>query len=321
MRKSAITAVLCLSFLTGCGRIEPVVDRSDSAETTVAVENKTEATTEKNAENTKAVTTSAEPDVTTASTNTDKKGTTTTASVIVHGGGTTLTVPKRTTSAAANTTTKRAGTTSAQTSTTASAVTTTTSAAENHKVFTKDDLECKVTKDGIDVSLDNKKLQTIDVDTEELIKALSDVKTEMKAQIIINDIDLDGHDDLFIPQQVGMLNTFGVYYHYDAEKEEFVKWEELKEIDSCAEVNKDDKTFTTELKLSEDEYEVKVFAWVNGVPVIQTMKKQYKSADNKDELLIDYFDYKSGEKQLVKRERVLFDAEGREVGSEEIELG
>ena len=53
---------------------------------------------------------------------------------------------------------------------------------------------------------------------------------------------------------------------------------------------------------------------------MQTIKKQYKSAENKDELLIDYFDCSSGEKQLVKRERVLFDSEGRIAGAEEVEL-
>ena len=169
-------------------------------------------------------------------------------------------------------------------------------------------------------SLDEKQLQTIDIDTEELLAALSDVKTELKASIIIDDIDLDGHDDLFIPQQVGTLNTFGVYYHYDDKDEKYVKWEELSEIDSRAEVNEENKTFTTDVKLSDDEYEVKVFEWKDGKPSVQTIKKQYKSAENKDELLIDYFDCSSGEKQLVKRERVLFDSEGRIAGAEEVEL-
>ena len=78
-----------------------------------------------------------------------------------------------------------------------------------------------------------------------------------------------------------------------------MKWEELSEIDSRAEVNEEDKTFTTDVKLSDDEYEVKVFEWKDGKPSVQTIKKQYKSAENKDELLIDYFDCSSGEKQLV----------------------
>ena len=318
MRKSAIAAVLSLSLAaTGCGMAEPVVDSSEGAETTVAVENKTEKTTDINEK--ESPSTTAEPDVTTTSTKSGSKATTTTTAV-VHGGGTTVTVAKRTSTSGA-TTTKSAGATTAQTTASTSAVTTTTTAVEVHKVFSKDNLECRVTRDGIDVSLDDEKIQTIEIDTEELREALADIKTEMRARIVIDDIDLDGHDDLFIPQQVGTLNTFGVYYHYDTEEKKFVKWEELEEIDSCADVNEMDMTFTTDVKLSENEYEVKVFGWDNGEPVLRTMKKQYKSADSKDDILIDYFEYTSGEEQLVKRERVLFDADGREVGAEEIELG
>ena len=218
-------------------------------------------------------------------------------------------------------TTKRTGNAPVQSTTVTTTTTTTTTAAlPAHTVFSKDKLECRVTTDGVEVSLDEKQLQTIDIDTEELLAALSDVKTELKASIIIDDIDLDGHDDLFIPQQVGTLNTFGVYYHYDDKDEKYVKWEELSEIDSRAEVNEENKTFTTDVKLSDDEYEVKVFEWKDGKPSVQTIKKQYKSAENKDELLIDYFDCSSGEKQLVKRERVLFDSEGRIAGDEEVEL-
>ena len=322
MRKSAITAVLCLSILTtGCGRMEPVVDSSEGAETTVAVGNNTEKTTDKNEK--ESPSTTAEPNATTASTKSDKKSTTTTASVVVHGGGTTLTVPKRTTAVGGgNTTTKRTDVTTAQTSTSTTAVTTvTTSVTPEHCVFTKDDIVCRVTGQGVEVSVGDDKNQTIEIDTEELRAALADIKTEMRARVVIDDIDLDGHDDLFIPQQVGMLNTFGVYYHYDSDKEEFVKWKELEEIDTCAEASRDDQTFTTELKRSEDEYEIKVFGWENGKPELRSMKKHYKSTDNKDEVLIDYFEYSNGEEQLVKRERVLFDAEGREVGAEEIELG
>lgn len=303
---------------TGCGRMEPVVSESEGAETTVAVEKKTEKPTDADNADPESPSTTAEPDVTTASTNASEKATTTATAVVVRGGGTTLTVPKRT-NTAANTTTKRAGTVTTAVTTTTTAVTT-TAVTPNHTVFTKDTLMCKVTRDGIDIFSDEDKLQTIEIDTEELLAALSDIKTELKAQLIIDDIDLDGHDDLFIPRQVGTLNTFGEYYHYDTEEEKFVKWEELREIDSCAEVNEEDRTFTTEVKLSEDEYEVKVFAWNEGEPVIQTMKKQYKSTDSKDDILIDYFEYTNGEEQLVKRERVLFDADGREVGAEEIEL-
>ena len=290
MRKSAIIAVLCLPLFTGCGKIDSDIKESDGAETTVAVENNTEIPTKEMVSS--LVSTIPESKLTTTNTNTSTKDKTTT----------------------------RATTISTLATTTTAVEVTTTSVEPHHNIFTKENLECKVTREGIDISLNNDKIQTIDIDTEELIEALSDVKTENKAQIVIDDIDLDGHDDLFIPQQVRTLNTFGVYYHFDTEENKYVKWEALKDIDSCAKVNEMNKTFTTEVKLSDDEYEIKVFSWNYAEPVIQSLKKQYHSSDNKDELLIDYFDYSSGEEQLVKRERVLFDSDGREVGAEEIEI-
>ncbi len=320
MKKSAILAVLCLgAMLTGCGKVDPVESESISAETTVAVEKNTGSTTDAAEDETKSTTT-ASTSSDKSKTTTKSKATTTTTAKRVSGGGTTVYVAKRTGNAPVQTT-KRTGNAPVQSTTgTTTTTTTTTAALPSHTVFSKDKLECRVTTDGVEVSLDEKQLQTIDIDTEELLAALSDVKTELKASIIIDDIDLDGHDDLFIPQQVGTLNTFGVYYHYDDKDEKYVKWEELSEIDSRAEVNEENKTFTTDVKLSDDEYEVKVFEWKDGKPSVQTIKKQYKSAENKDELLIDYFDCSSGEKQLVKRERVLFDSEGRIAGAEEVEL-
>ena len=316
MKKSAIIAVLSFALLTGCGRTDPVVSDPETAETTVAVEKKTEVTT-----TAPIVTTdvsAASTAATTASSTKLSANTTTTSTKTVARGGTTLTVARRT-NTTVRSTTKNSNVTTAQTTTTTTAVSTTT-AVTVHKVFTKDDLECKVTREGIDIFVDNEKLQTIEIDTEDLINAFSDIKTEMKASIIIEDVDLDGNDDIFIPQQVGTLNTFGVYYRFDSEEEKFVKWEELGEIDSRADVNKEDMTFTTTVKLSEDEYEEKHFAWNGNAPEIQTMKKKYRSAEDKDELLIDYFEYTSGEEVLVKRERVLFDADGREAGAEEVEL-
>ncbi|MBO7396136.1 MAG: hypothetical protein J6U16_08485 [Ruminococcus sp.] len=317
MKKSAIIAVLSFALLTGCGKTDPVVSDPETAETTVAVEKKTEKTTDASVAATDlAASTTATTTV--SSTKSSANTTTTSAKTIAHGG-TTLTVAKRT-NTSVKATTKHTSVTTAQDTTTTTAVSTTTAVA-NNKVFTKDKLECIVTSEGIDVSVDNEKLQTIEIDTEELINALSDIKTEMKASIIIEDVDLDGKDDLFIPQQVGTLNTFGVYYHFDSVEEKFVKWEELSEIDSRADVNEEDRTFITTIKLSEDEYEEKLFAWNGSTPEIQTMKKKYRSAEDKNEILIDYFEYTIDEELLVKRERVLFDADGREAGAEEVELG
>lgn len=318
MRKSAIIAIICLSFLTGCGKTDPVISESDSAETTVAVEKKTEEATSDNKSNINTETTTAKGTETTTA-NTKASTTTTISSIAVRSGGTTLTVPKRT-GTVAKTTTKRTSATTVQTTTTTVAVTTTAISIPDNATFSKDNLECKVTENGIDIYKNDDIHQTIEIDTEDLLNALSDVRTQMKAQIIIDDIDLDGNDDLFIPQQVGTLNTFGVYYHYDTEENKYVLWEQLKEIDSRAEVNEVNMTFTTEVKLAEEEYEIKVFTWNNGEPAIQSMKKQYRSQDNKDELLVDYFEYTNGEEVLIKRERVLFDIDGREVGAEEIEI-
>ena len=95
-------------------------------------------------------------------------------------------------------------------------------------------------------------------------------------------------------------------------------WEEFEEIDSCAEVDKEEKTFTTDVKLSEDEYEIRIFGWEDSKPVLRSMTKQYRNQEN--DLIIDTFDYTSGEEELIKRERVLFDSDGEIAGAEVLEL-
>ena len=48
------------------------------------------------------------------------------------------------------------------------------------------------------------------------------------------------------------------------------------------------------------------------------MTKQYRNQEN--DLIIDTFDYTSGEEELIKRERVLFDSDGEIAGAEVLEL-
>ena len=312
MKKSAIAAIMCFSFLTGCGKMDPVQDDPVTPETT-AVEKETVSSA-----NTTAVSSSVTTSKTEASpTVSGSSSTTTTASQSVAHGGITLTVPKRTERTSGNTTKHNINT---STETVVTVATTTTTAVPVHTLFSKGRFEFRVTTEGVEVFVDDKRIQTIETDTEELLEALADIKTEMRAQLIIEDVDLDGYDDLFIPHQIGNLNTFGVYYHYDSDEEKFVKWDELETIDSHAEIDEDNKTFTTHIRLSDDEYETRVFGWKDKEPDILTLKKQYRSTENKDDLLIDYFEYTDGAETLVKRERVLFDADGREAGAEEIGL-
>ncbi len=314
MRKSALIAVLCLGLLTGCGKDEPVVSDPDTVTTTDIEEQTTDT-----AAVVIAVPTTA-PVTTAATAETTEKTTvkTTAAATTASAERTAAIVTRRTNTVHTQSTSPR--TTTSATQTTAS---TTTSPVEVHPdpaVFTKDNLSCKVTKDGIDVIIDNEEVQKIEIDTEELLDFIENKVPGKKGQIVIDDVDLDGHSDLFIPQQIAILNTFGVYYHYDSEEKKFVPWEELEEIDSCAEIDEDEKTFKTDVKLSEDEYEIKIFGWDGSKPVLRSMTKQYRIPDEPDDLFIDTFDYTSGEEVRVKHERVLFDSEGNIAGTEELEL-
>ena len=309
MRKSALIAVFCLGLLTGCGKMDPV-ENSQETVTTVNSEAETNnSSTAKAADPTTVERVTETSTETTDNTEVSEKNTTATT----NGGSlvrrTTAAVPKQTGNAPAQNSTKRTGNAPVQSASTTT-TTTTVEIQTDPYVFSSDEIYCKVTKDGIDVTIDGEETQTIEIDTEEA--------PDKKGQIVIDDIDLDGHPDLFIPQQIALLNTFGVYYHYDAEQRKFVLWEEFEEIDSCAEVDKEEKTFTTDVKLSEDEYEIRIFGWEASKPVLRTMTKQYRNQEN--DLIIDTFDYTSGEEELIKRERVLFDSDGEIAGAEVLEL-
>lgn len=317
MRKSALIAVFCLGLLTGCGKMDPV-ENSQETVTTVHSEAETNnSSTAKAADPTtveRVTETSAE-----TTENTEVSANTTTATT--NGGSlvrrTTVPVSKPTGNVPVQSSTKRTGNAPVQSTST----TTTTTTAEidtDPYVFSSDELSCKVTKDGIDVTIDGEETQTIEIDTEELRNFIENETPDKKGKIIIDDIDLDGHPDLFIPQQIALLNTFGVYYHYDADQHKFVIWEEFEDIDSCAAVDKEEKTFTTDVKLSEDEYEIRIFGWEDSKPVLRSMTRQYRNSEN--DLIIDTFDYTNGEEYLIKRERVLFDNDGEIAGAEVLEL-
>ena len=317
MRKSALIAVFCLGLLTGCGKMDPV-ENSQETVTTVNSEAETnDSSTAKAADPTTVERVTETSTETTDNTEVSEKNTTATTNSGSLVRRTTAAVPKQTGNAPAQNSTKRTGNAPVQSASTTT-TTTTVEIQTDPYVFSSDEIYCKVTKDGIDVTIDGEETQTIEIDTEELINFIENETPDKKGQIVIDDIDLDGHPDLFIPQQIALLNTFGVYYHYDAEQRKFVLWEEFEEIDSCAEVDKEEKTFTTDVKLSEDEYEIRIFGWEDSKPVLRSMTKQYRNQEN--DLIIDTFDYTSGEEELIKRERVLFDSNGEIAGAEVLEL-
>ncbi|MBO6116193.1 MAG: hypothetical protein J6P14_03455 [Ruminococcus sp.] len=179
----------------------------------------------------------------------------------------------------------------------------------------------KVIDDGLEVTENGQKLQTIAVNTEEMQRYLESNTSDNLAEMSVSDFDSDGNNDLFIPQQIGVLNTFGVYYHFDPMSGEYEKWDQMKEIDTFAVVNSEDNTFVTNVRYSEDESESCTYGWDDdGAPVLKTMEKQYKSSGDTADIFVDYTDYTSGSEVLVKRERLLFDDEHNVAGSEEVEI-
>lgn len=356
MKKSAIILTLCITAaLVGCGKVEsdsasrnPLDIQKVTGDVTASknpeLEIPSEFQTETTAEN-EQTTENTETTVTTVSESVSGSGTSTTeiqtASVnlvrrttvavpnIAPSRGTVripvASVPTKTTVQTVKTTATGKNTTTGSgvsTSTATESVSTTNETRPSD--VTNGDITCSVLKKGVEIIRNGKTVQTIEIDTEAMLNAYDNGIIDPSSLINIHDFDFDGYDDLFIPQEIGVLNTFGIYMHYNPETEAFEEWSEMADI-SVYSWTEDDQTLHTHAKNSACEYENKTYVWNNEKQlVLIDSQVQYRLDDkpeNQYNIYIDYFEYPDGTETLVKREKLLFNENFEIVGTEEIPLG
>lgn len=324
MEKKTVIPILAFGLaLVSCGHsdtpevkapTEPATAESDSSAASEVSASTTSAGTDKQSNKTTSANSSA------------ASGTSATAKTSGQSSHRSASSQKGTKTEATKATSKRTGNAPAQPAAPPAVTSTVTTAVKNtHKqespAFSDGSFTFTLLDTGLEVSENGQKLQTIAVDTEEMQRYLEDNNADNLAEMSVYDFDSDGNNDLFIPQQIGVLNTFGVYYHYDPSTGEFEKWDAMKEIDTFAVVDPENNTFVTNIRYTAAEHETRTYGWdENGAPVLLTMEKQYKGSDDPWDIYVDYTDYTSGSEVLVKRERLLFDDEHNVMGSEEVEI-
>lgn len=352
MKKSAIILTLCMTaVLVGCGKVETDnVDRNPlniqkATGTVTASKNPeleipsefqtaTTAVTEQTAENTATSTTVSGNDMIrrtsttatgTAAVNLVRRTTVAVPNIAPSRGTVRIPAASVPTKTTAVQTTGRTSTTNTDISTStvpATSVITTTSEICPSDV-TNGDITCKVTGKGVEIIRDGKVIQLIEADTEQMLDFYENGVTDVSTLINIEDFDFDGYDDLFIPQEIGALNTFGIYMHYNPETEAFEEWAEMADI-SVYGWTEDDETLHTYAKDSAFENISKTYVWnKDNQLVLVNSKVQYQiddSPENQYNIYIDYFEYPDGAETLVKREKLLFNEKLEIVGTEEIPL-
>ena len=356
MKKSAIILTLCMTaILVGCGKVEtdsadinPLdiqkvtgnVTASKNPELEIPSEFQTETTAEneQSTENTATTVTTVSGNISGSVTSTTETRTAavnlvrrTTVAVpnIAPSRGTVripvASVPTKTTVQTVKTNVTGKNTTTGSgvsTSTTTESISSTTNETHPSNV-TNGDIICSVLEKGVEITRNGKIVQLIEVDTEQMLDFYADGIINVSTLINIHDFDFDGYDDLFIPQEIGALNTFGIYMHYNPKTEAFEEWAEMTDI-SVYSWTEDDQTLHTYIKDSDFENESRTYVWnAEKQLVIISSKIQYQFDDkpeNQYNIYIDYFEYPDNTETLVKREKLLFNENLEIVGTEEISL-
>lgn len=331
MKKTAILLILCMTTaLVSCGKDETTPENKpfeiheatvDTADSTDNIENNTIVTASSKAANGIHLTSARENNSTTKTTtvSTARTGSVSivTRSVNIPPSQGTVAIPvapnagTRTTSTHA-TTTKTTATTS-----TSSTISTSTTIETRPYEVTNDDITCHVMESGVEILRDNKTIQIIEVDTEQMLSFYDNGEMDSSNMINMEDFDFDGYDDLFIPQEIGAMNTFGIYMHYNPETEIFEEWEELAEITVCIQTE-EDGTLHTYAKDSAFENVSKTYIW-NEDKTLKLISYSIQYIDNED-IFVDYFEYPDDEETLVKRQKVIIDEENDVIYYEDIPI-
>ena len=173
-------------------------------------------------------------------------------------------------------------------STTVEAVTETTT--EKKKNF----LIYSVTENKVDLKLNKKVVQTIELDY-----------CPIKEYISAEDFDFDGYTDIFIPSERSGIS--GIYYHYNPETEQFEEWDELNETGYKFTVNSDNTlTATSYLKYGDVSTQ---YHWNGDSLEPITLLERYSKYRN---IIEDFYEYQpDGSKILVERTYINFENNAR----------
>ncbi len=234
-------------------------------------------------------------------------------------------VPTKTTASFQTTIDKNTTTDSGKDTPVSSTSTTSVTTDNDMRAFdvTNGDILCRVLEDGVEISRNGKIIQLIETDTEEMLNSYAGGIIDASSLININDFDFDGYDDLFIPQQIEALNTFGIYMHYNPKTEVFEEWPEMAVISVCG-WTEDDCTLHIYAKDNDFENQSRTYVWNEEKQLVLINSKiQYRIDDkpeNQYNIYIDYFEYPDNVETIVKREKLLFNENLEIVGTEEISL-
>ncbi|MDE6004071.1 MAG: hypothetical protein K2G88_01640, partial [Oscillospiraceae bacterium] len=134
-------------------------------------------------------------------------------------------------------------------------------------------------KEEINLKIDDNLIQTID-------------NISVNADIITEDYDFDGHDDIFIAETKG--NPRGIYYHYDTLTGQFVLWEELNQIGWELEIQ-DNQTL---LMICYSHYGSThtIYHWNDTKLIPEKFIDFYFKGDYE---VADYYEYKDNENKLL----------------------
>lgn len=335
MKKKVIFLLICLTALTGCGRVDSVDVNSQITPFEI------EQTTDENGEIvsddssiSKVTTVASEATLSGGSTTTGtskkvavslvkrtgvlKKNTVTPNRVTVR-------VPSRTTVAkttALSGTTTTVGSTTTNTAVTSSVTTTTASSAS---IVVKDDMTCAVNDNVINVTLKGEPVQNIEIDTSYIIEKGN---SDPKYNVNICDLDFDGYLDLFIPQSEDEHNVHGTFLRFNSETWLFEEWDAFSGISTYTSSSAEDKTITAKTQHNDKEYDENVYEWISNEETgkkelnLVRKKKQFEFSGN---YYIDYYEYEYDEngeivENVVKREQLFFKENGELDKAEEIEI-
>lgn len=156
-------------------------------------------------------------------------------------------------------------------------VETTTEKKKNFLVYS-------VTENKVELKLNKKVVQTIELDY-----------SPIREYISADDFDFDGYTDIFIPSEHSGIS--GTYYRYNPETEQFEEWDELNEFGYKLTVTPDNTLTDTSYSEYSDYYTT--YKWNNDILEPVTLLERYLTYSD---IIEDFYEYQpDGSKILMER--------------------